>query len=294
METLVVGRIGNVVCWVMMSYFLIIFVALMGVWVVESRIIQRVIDGTRHRIREMGAPMFLLFCAFAVAMSITAQKRAGDGGNFVRGLDPTLESGVEPSHRGGASGPSRVVFQSARSFAFNGGGPICFTNVPDVEVQTVMLAVRADPADLATLVDAPETARLRIAQTEGWTPPGMTPTEQSLTGQFLDPWTGDFFTDWLVAEITFDAPVALASLRFGNSAGRPEWDRVWRGGIKGIVCFNAPLDSEDVRAGVANWLALRGQFGKGHPYAATPAQRQAAIEAGLKSSVDWVTVIVIR
>jgi hypothetical protein len=187
---------------------------------------------------------------------------------------------------------SRVVFQSERSFAYNGGGGVCFTN-QDVEVQTLLVAANAThPADLSTLVDAPETARIRIAHDDGWAPPAMTVMEQSLTGQFF-PDMGLFTTNWTVVEICFDAPVALSSLTFGNSAGAPGWDRFWRGEIRGIVAFDAPLGDEDVRKGVASFLALRGGF-PGSPYQATYAQRKAAIEAGLNSGVDWATVIIIK
>jgi hypothetical protein len=207
---------------------------------------------------------------------------------------PGNKSGGGPPNpiRGGASEPSRVVFQSERSSDFSGGGPVCFTNQPSPLVQTIMLAVRADPADLATLVDAPETARLRIARGDGWALPGMTPMERQLTGQFLSD-TGLFTTSWMVVEICFDSPAALSSLRFGNSAGPPEWDRLWKGEIRGVVCLDAPLEDEDTRQGLASFLALRGGF-PGYPYQATYAQRKAAIEAGLKSGVDWATLIIVR
>jgi hypothetical protein len=178
------------------------------------------------------------------------------------------------------SAPSRVVFQSAITTT---NFPVCFTNPPGAAVQTIMLSTRADAADLATLVDAPETARIRVAQDDGWTLPEMSAVEQSLTAQFVP-------AQWLVAEVDFEQPVPLDSLRFGDTAGRPEWGRRWLGEIKGVVCFDAPPGA-DVRAGAASWLAVRGKFG-GYP--STHAQRQAAVEAGLNYGVDWATVIIIR
>ena len=219
---------------------------------------------------------------------ITGAVLAVQSGHRKGGAERRGGLGAEPT-RGG--GPSRVVFQS--SLAFSGGAPVCFTNPPGTSVQTILLATKAAPADLATLIDAPEAARIRVAQYDGWILPAMSAVEQSLTGQ-LTTGTGEFTDRGVVVEVCFQNPVPLASLTFGDSGVRPEWGRLWRGEIKGVVCFDAPLDNEDVRAGVSNWLALRGKFEKGHPYAATSAQRQAALEAGLKSGVDWATVIVIR
>jgi hypothetical protein len=158
-----------------------------------------------------------------------------------------------------------------------------------------MLSAIADAAaDLATLMDvtAPysqETARIRIAEA-GWALPEMTAAEQALTGQFISG-TGGFISDrWLVIAIDLESPVPLDELHFGDTAGRAAWQRVWQGGIGGVVCFDAPPD-EDVRSGVAAFLALRGGFGG---YKATPAQRQAAIGAGLNYGIDWATVIIVR
>ena len=182
-----------------------------------------------------------------------------------------------------------MVFQSSPGFSA-GGAPVRFTSLPGTRVQTVMLAAQAgSPADLATLIDAPETARLRTARDGGWAFPEMTEMEQSLTAQFF-PGQGGFISGWVVTEVTFGAPVPLEALRFGGSAGRPEWGRGWWGAIAEAVCFDAP-PGVDVRAGVANYLALRWKFG-GHP--ATPAQRKAAIAAGLNYGVDWATIISIR
>jgi hypothetical protein len=303
MDLSVVEGIRDAMLWLAMSAFGVIFVVLMIVWVVESRVIQRVIDDTRGQIRAVGLPMYLLLCAFAVAMSISAQKRKGDGGDGeangfgVRGLDPAFraggnphsESGVEPPHsiRGGDSGPPRVVFQSA--LPSSGGAPVCFTNQPDTSVQTIMLATQADAADLATLIDctvphAMEFARLRVVH-EGIYMPEMSAMEQSLTGQF-EPGR------WQVIAVDFPDPVPLDALHFGNSAGRPAWQREWRGAIKEVVCFSTP-PCENIRAGTANYLAVRWGFA-GYPYTATPAQRQAAIEAGLNYGVAWGTVIIVK
>jgi len=292
MEMFVVEKIGNAVCWVMMFYFLFVFVVFLGVWAVESRIIQRIvqgiIDGTRAHIREMGLPMFLFFCAFTVAMSITAQKRKGDDGNFVRGLDPALESGVEPPHIRGGSESSRVVFQSALQPS-GGGAPVCFTNQTGTLVQTILLATKADAADLATLIDvtvpyAMEIARLRVVS-EGIYMPEMSAVERQLAGQFAA-------GTWQVVAVDFPEPVPLDTLHFGNSAGRAAWQREWRGGIKEVVCFDTP-PNEDIRAGTANYLAVRWKFA-GYPYRATPAQRRAAIVAGLDYGVVWGTVIIVK
>jgi len=86
--------------------------------------------------------------------------------------------------------------------------------------------------------------------------------------------------------------VPLSSLAFGDTAGRPVWSRLWRGPIAEAVCFGAP-PSADVRAGVANYLAARWSF-RSPLYRATPAQRQAAIDAGLHYGVAWGTVLIVR
>ena len=213
----------------------------------------------------------------AAAAKREAQDNGGDGQEGGDGT-PAGETG-----RGGETpeaGPPQVVFQAA--FPPAPDYPVCFTNNPGLLVQTVMLAVIGDAADLATLIDAPETARLRIVP-DGAAEPAMTAQERSLTAQFVP-------AQWLVAEVDFDAPVPLGSLFFGDTAGRPLWERGWQGGIAGIVCFDAPPDA-DVRAGVANYLSLRGEF-RGYP--ATYAQKKAAIAAGLNYGLVWGTLIIVR
>ena len=179
------------------------------------------------------------------------------------------------------AGQGRIVFQSSVGGA---GFPVWFGNAPDTAVQSVIVATMASAADLATLIDAPETARIRVAQ-EGGALPGMTAAEESLTAQFRP-------DTWMVAEVDFESPVPLASLAFGDTAGRPQWERRWRGQIAEIVCLDAP-PSADVRAGVANYLAARWGF-RGPQYGATAAQRQAAIDAGLNYGVVWGTLIIVR
>jgi hypothetical protein len=160
--------------------------------------------------------------------------------------------------------------------------PICFANTSTVTVQTLILATRGDSSDLATLIDAPGTARLRITAADGQEAE-MSLTERSLTEQFRP-------GQWLAVGIDFETPANLSGLFFGGSAGRPEWSRNWRGEIAEIVGFNTQPDS-DVRAGVANYLAIRWGFG-GYP--ATQAQRQAAAGAGLHYGSVWGTVLFIR
>jgi hypothetical protein len=213
-------------------------------------------------------------------------------------------------------GPSRVVFQAALAhdpgavpafagepgwttpavvpatpklgaLSFGGTGPgvpspVCFTNLPEVSVQTVVLATRGSAVDLATLVDAPETARLRIAP-DGFPAPGMTAAERVLTEGLIP-------GQWQIAEIDFSGPAPLASLFFGGTAGRPEWQRNWRGEIAEIVCFGTPPNA-DVRAGVANYLSIRWGVG-GHP--ATPAQRTAAVATGLRYGLVWGTSVILK
>jgi len=202
----------------------------------------------------------------------TDTTRDGSGG------EPT----EEPVVRGGEGGdaPARVVFQSALPAMPD--YPVCFSNSPGILVRTVMVAAVGDAADLATLIDAPETARIRVAAEGGAMPP-MTAQEASLTSQFTP-------AQWIVAEVDFGEPVPLGSLRFGDTAGRPLWGRVWQGEIAEVVCFGASPDA-DVRAGVANYLSVRGNF-HGHP--ATYAQKKAAIEAGLKYGLVWGTVIIVK
>lgn len=192
---------------------------------------------------------------------------------------------------GGETGwesPSAVpVTSELESLSFDGcvtnvPSPVCFPGATNITVQTLMLAARGDSADLATLADAPETARLRIAA-EGAQEPEMTEAERSLTEQFQP-------DRWLTVGIDLETPTNLPALFFGGSAGRPEWSRNWRGEIAEIVGFSTP-PSADVRAGVANYLSIRWGFG-GHP--ATPEQRQAAIDAGLDYGRTWGSVILIR
>lgn len=192
---------------------------------------------------------------------------------------------------GGETGwgtPSTVsVTPELNAVSFDGGwtnvpSPVSFPNANTITVQTLILTARGNSTDLATLVDAPMTARLRIASA-GSLEPEMSVVERSLTEQFQP-------DRWLVVGIDFDAPTNLPSLYFGGSSGRPEWSRNWKGEIAEIVGFNT-LPSADLRAGVANYLAIRWGFG-GHP--ATPEQRQAAIDAGLSYGTVWGTVLIIR
>ena len=161
--------------------------------------------------------------------------------------------------------------------------PVCFTNMPGVAVQTVILAAKGAAADLATLFDGPEAARLRLPP-GGVPAPEMTTAELSLAGQFAP-------GKWQVAAVDLGAPSPAGGLFFGGSAGRPEWRRNWRGEIAEVVCFNAPPDA-DVRAGVAHYLALRWGV-KGVP-PATAAQRKAALEAGLRSGFAWSTLVILK
>ena len=173
------------------------------------------------------------------------------------------------------------------ALSFDGTGPdipspVCFTNAPNAAVQTVILAVRGSAAELATLADAPETARIRIAA-DGDPEPDMTDAERALT-ESLTP------GQWQVAEIDFDEPASLDGVFFGGSAGRPEWLRNWRGEIAEVVGFSTPPDG-DVRAGVANYLAIRWGIG-GYP--ASAEQRQAAIGAGLNCGHVWGTILFFK
>jgi hypothetical protein len=222
---------------------------------------------------------------FVAGMTVSAQKRqmpAGgypppDGGHIpVMGGAPARGSVGEQ-----AGAPARVVFQSV---AGGMGFPLYFADPQGVMVQTVMIATRASAADLATLADAPETARIRVAR-EGGALPGMTAAEEALTAQFRP-------GEWMAAEIDFADPVPLGSLAFGDTAGLGEWGRRWPGEIAEGVCFGAP-PSADVRAGVANYLAVRWKFAGGQ-YRATAAQRQAAMGAGLNYGLAWGTFIIVR
>ena|GEM_PF-4113034 len=247
------------------------------------------IAAVRRSIRRQGLVMTLAMCLFAgYAAYVGGSKRIGGGTDTDdltrhsgRGGTDTGETTVRGGEgpEGGNAGPSRVVFQAAVEGAVF---PVCLTGEPGTLVQAVMLAAIGDAADLATLVDAPETARIRVAE-HGGAEPVMTAMEQSLTAQFVP-------AQWLVAEIDFEAPVPLGSLRFGDSAGRPLWLRGWQGGIAEVVCFDVPPGG-DVRAGVANYLAVKGKF---YGYRATYAQRQAAIAAGLNYGLVWGTVIIVR
>ena len=173
------------------------------------------------------------------------------------------------------------------ALSFDGSGPgipspVCFTGATNAAVRTVILAVRGSATNLATLADAPEAARLRIAA-DGDPGPDMTDAERALT-ESLTP------DQWQIAEIDFEEPASLDGVYFGGSAGRPEWLRNWRGEIGEVVGFNTPPDG-DVRAGVANYLAIRWGVG-GHP--ANAEQRQAAIAAGLNSGHVWGTVLFFK
>lgn len=240
------------------------------------------------------------------------------GGAFVQQQPPQPSPPLLAGGTSGIpSGPSRIVFQaicatdpgaaiafggeagwsappavpvtpklSALSFAGNAtnpASPVCFTNTGTLTVRTLMLAARGDAVDLATLADAPDTARLRlISDGSRQTEPGT--VEQSLTRQFLP-------GCWRVVALDFESPAVLAGITFGGSAGRPEWFRNWRGEVAEIVGFDAPPGA-DLRAGVANYLALRWGFG-GYP--AASAQRDAAVAAGLRHyGLVWNLVLFLR
>lgn len=174
---------------------------------------------------------------------------------------------------------------SALSFAGNAtnpASPVCFSNTETVTVQTLMLATRGDAADLATLLDAPETARLwLISDGSQQTEPGA--VEQSLTQQFIP-------QQWQLVAVNFVMPINLSEMVFGGTAGRPVWNRGWRGEIAEIVGFNTPPDA-DIRAGVANYLAIRWGLG---PNPASPEQRQTAIDAGLDYGLVWGSVLFLK
>jgi hypothetical protein len=175
---------------------------------------------------------------------------------------------------------------SALSFAGEGPdvpSPVCFTNFPGVAVHAVILVTRGGAADLATLVDAPEPARLRFAPA-GWPAPAMTASERALTERFVP-------GQWQATGVDLDRLVPLEALFFGGSAGRPEWRRNWRGEIAEIVCFDAPPGG-DLAAGVAHYLALRWGIAGVPP--ATPAQRAAAVNAGLRRGLAWSSLFFIK
>ncbi len=175
---------------------------------------------------------------------------------------------------------------NALSFAGNATNPVspvCFSNIAAVTVQTLMLVTRGDAADLATLVDAPETARLRlVSDGSRQTEPGA--AELSLTQQFIP-------QQWQVVAVDFESPADLTEMFFGGTAGRPVWNRGWRGEIAEIVGFNTPPDA-DVRAGVANYLSIR--WGLALHYPASPEQRRAAIDAGLSYGLVWGSVLLLK
>ena len=219
--------------------------------------------------------------------------------------------------RGVRSGPSRIVLQAtpasdpgvaaafsgepgwslpaavpatpklnALSFAgnvTNPVSPVCFPNAAEVTVQTLMLVTRGDAADLATLADAPEPARLRLVS-DGSRQTEPNAAELALTRQFVP-------QRWQVVAVDFGSPASLPEIFFGGTAGRPVWDRGWRGEIAEIVGFDTPPDA-DVRAGVANYLSIRWGLAPRHP--ASPAQRQAAIDAGLAYGLVWGSVLLLR
>jgi hypothetical protein len=231
-------------------------------------------------------------------------------------LTVTAEDGELSGTRVASAGPSRIVLQSTlasdpsavpvfigepgwitpavvsatpklNALSFNGAGPdipspVCFTNATNAAVQTVVLAVRGNAADLATLVDAPVTARVRIAA-DGCPEPDMTAAERALT-ESLTP------GQWQIAEVDLDRPASLPEVFFGGSSGRPEWLRNWRGEIAEVVGFST-TPGGDARAGVANYLAARWGF-RGHP--ATPAQREAAVAAGLHYGLVWASVLIVK
>jgi len=261
---------------------------LLGMLALSVRAVCRAAAEVRGCIRRDGFAMTLLMClAVCPLLYVGGTKRgaggAGAGGSPGQSGEGSARDGGNDPRGGSAPGGEPlpgVVFQSTLPGPAH--YPAAFTNNPDTLVQTVMLAAVGDAADLATLVDAPETARIRIAA-EGCAAPRMTPLEQSLTTQFVP-------AQWFVAEIDFECPVPLGSLAFGDTAGRPLWMRGWQGEIAEAVCFGVP-PCGDVRAGVANYLAVRWGF---HGYRATHAQRQAAIGAGLNYGLVWGTVIIVR
>ena len=175
---------------------------------------------------------------------------------------------------------------SALSFvgnATNPASPVCFSNTDSITVQTLMFATRGEAADLATLADAPETARLRLVS-DGIRQTEPTPAEQSLTLQFIP-------LQWQLVAVDFGSPANLPEMFFGGTAGRPVWNRCWQGELAEVVGFNTPPDAE-LRAGVANYLAIRWGLG---PHPASPSQRRAAIEAGLEHyGLVWGSLFLLR
>jgi len=259
----------------------LVAVMLLGMLALFSKAVCQAAAMVRESVRKNGLVETLVICLFVVPLLYVGGTKKGGGGTASGGLSGGKGTTTETAgvRGGGSAGPPRVVFQSAVDGTVF---PARFTDAPGTPVQAVMLAAIGDAADLATLIDAPETARIRIVQ-EGYAEPAMTAMEQSVTAQFTP-------AQWLVAEVDFGAPVPLGELFFGNTAGPSQWERVWQGEIAEIVAFSAPPGA-DVRAGVANYLAVKGKF-YGHP--ATSAQRQAAIEAGLNYGLVWGTVIIVK
>ncbi|MCL1919595.1 MAG: hypothetical protein FWG50_00770 [Kiritimatiellaeota bacterium] len=226
-----------------------------------------------------------VWALITVGLSLCAQKRGPaewleEWRERAQGGGAQAEGGFPGGpQRGGAEGGGRVVFQSGVPLA----GPL-----PGVAVRCVMLSCNGAAEDLATLLDAPEAARLRMAA-EGGLEPWMDPAEASLTGQFALPSWGPEM--WRVVTVDLGGAVPLGDLLFGDAAGLGEWARQWRGEIAEAVFFD-DIPGDGARAGVANWLAARR--GAGRLYPATAAERGAAIAAGLNSGVDWATVIIVR
>ena len=243
-----------------------------------------------------------------------------------RGTATPAQAGQPPQHAQGASGvpgPSRIVLQStlatdpravpafigesgwaapvavpvtsrlaALSFAEGGANcpsPVYFPDMTNTTVSAVMLVARGNLADLATLADAPETARLRVVPEWSPEPPDITMIERALT-EAVTPGRREEPGRWKVLEVDFGEPADMAGLFLGGTAGEPVWVRGWRGEIAELVAFDAPPDG-DMRAGVANYLAIRWGLG-GYP--ATFAQRDAAKAAGLHYGVAWGSVLIIK
>ena len=180
------------------------------------------------------------------------------------------------------------------ALSFAGGGadcpsPVCFPGMTNIAVSTVLLAARGDVADLATLIDGAETARLRIVPAWHPEPPAMTGIERALT-EAVVPERWEEPEQWKVLAVDFAEPTDLAGLFFGGGAGRPAWLRNWRGEIAELAAFDAPPDG-DTRAGVANYFSVRWEFG-GYP--ATHTQQAAARAAGLHSGVVWGSRLIIK
>ena len=232
-------------------------------------------------------------------------------------------SGTAGSQGAAPFGPSRIVLQSTLAIdpraipaftgepgwtvptaapvtpklvalSFGDGGadcpsPVYFPCMTNITVSTVMLAARGSLADLATLIDAPETARLRVMPEWCPEPPDITMIERALT-EAVTPGRWEEPGRWKVLEVDFAEPAELSELFFGGAAGRPDWLRNWRGEIAELVAFDAPPDGA-TRAGVANYFSIRWGFG-GYP--ATSAQRTAAIAAGLNYGIVWGSVLILK